>query len=62
MKRKMGDRKRTATPNKKTKSDWPSIKPKSNLKITRLKDDDLITVSYPFHIFTEFFLFFFEKL
>ncbi|KAL6581442.1 hypothetical protein OROMI_007365 [Orobanche minor] len=37
----MGDRKRTA--NKKTKSEWPSIKPKSNLQINRLKDDDLIT-------------------
>ncbi|KAL6526947.1 hypothetical protein OROGR_016037 [Orobanche gracilis] len=37
----MGDRKRKA--NKKTKSEWPSIKPKSNLQINRLKDDDLIT-------------------
>ncbi|GER27050.1 oxidoreductase [Striga asiatica] len=42
MKRKMGDRKRSA--NKKPKSDWPSIKPKSNLQINRLKDDDLITI------------------
>ncbi|KAL8519423.1 hypothetical protein ACS0TY_010383 [Phlomoides rotata] len=38
----MGDRKRTATGNKK-KTGWPSIKPKSDLHITRLKDDDLIT-------------------
>ncbi|KAH6828214.1 2-oxoglutarate and oxygenase superfamily protein [Perilla frutescens var. hirtella] len=43
MKRKMGDRKRRATTSKKANSDWPSVKPKSNLNITRLKDDDLIT-------------------
>ncbi|KAK6117749.1 hypothetical protein DH2020_048510 [Rehmannia glutinosa] len=40
----MGDRKKPATANKKTKPDWPSIKPKSNLSINRLKDDDLITI------------------
>ncbi|PIN13724.1 hypothetical protein CDL12_13646 [Handroanthus impetiginosus] len=45
MKRKMGDRKKAASnANKKTKTEWPSIKPKSNLQITRLKDDDLITI------------------
>ncbi|KAI3471089.1 hypothetical protein Pfo_027752 [Paulownia fortunei] len=44
MKRKMGDRKRKAIANKKTKTEWPSIKAKSNLHITRLKDDDLITI------------------
>ncbi|KAL3652351.1 hypothetical protein CASFOL_002032 [Castilleja foliolosa] len=42
MKRKMEDTKRTA--NKKTKPEWPSIKPKSNLQINRLKNDDLITI------------------
>lgn len=52
MKRKMGDRKRTAAAaNKKSKSDWPSVKPKPNLKINRLKEDDLITVSFSLHIF-----------
>ncbi|KAL7107216.1 hypothetical protein ACP275_06G040200 [Erythranthe tilingii] len=45
MKRKMGDRKRPAnTANKKTKIEWPSVKPKSNLQINRLKDDDLFTI------------------
>ncbi|GFP84762.1 hypothetical protein PHJA_000620100 [Phtheirospermum japonicum] len=38
----MGDRKRTA--NKKTKLEWPSIKPKSDLQTNRLKNDDLITI------------------
>ncbi|XP_042048910.1 uncharacterized protein LOC121794696 [Salvia splendens] len=44
MKRTIGDRKRTAMPNKKSKSDWPCVKPKSNLKISHLKGDDLITI------------------
>ncbi|XP_047953143.1 uncharacterized protein LOC125204124 isoform X3 [Salvia hispanica] len=44
MKRTIGDPKRTAMPNKKSKSDWPCVKPKSNLKISHLKGDDLITI------------------
>ncbi|XP_011101162.1 uncharacterized protein LOC105179250 isoform X2 [Sesamum indicum] len=44
MKRTMGDRKRTAITNKKPKTEWPAIEPKSNLRINRLKDDDLITI------------------
>ncbi|KAL0452534.1 UNVERIFIED_CONTAM: hypothetical protein Slati_1231500 [Sesamum latifolium] len=44
MKRTMGDRKRTAITNKKPKTEWPPIEPKSNLRINRLKDDDLITI------------------
>ncbi|CAI9774997.1 unnamed protein product [Fraxinus pennsylvanica] len=39
----MGERKK-ARPNKKSKTEWPSIKPKSNLQITRLKDNDLFTI------------------
>ncbi|KAG8381406.1 hypothetical protein BUALT_Bualt06G0118800 [Buddleja alternifolia] len=42
MKRKMGDRKKTT--NKKTKSEWPSVKAKSNLQINRIKDGDLFTI------------------
>lgn len=38
-KRKMGERKETTTDPK-----WPSIKPKNNLHITRLRDFDLFTV------------------
>ncbi|XP_073020820.1 uncharacterized protein [Primulina eburnea] len=45
MKRKMGDRRKPANDsNKKTKIEWPTIRPKSNLQIIRLKDDDLITI------------------
>ncbi|KAL0358996.1 UNVERIFIED_CONTAM: hypothetical protein Sangu_0749000 [Sesamum angustifolium] len=44
MKRTMGDRKRTAITNKKPKTEWPAVEPKSNLRINRLKDDDLITI------------------
>ncbi|KAK4436336.1 hypothetical protein Salat_0797300 [Sesamum alatum] len=40
----MGDRKRTAITNKKPKTEWPTIEPKSNLRINRLKEDDLITI------------------
>ncbi|XP_073127757.1 uncharacterized protein [Henckelia pumila] len=41
----MGDRRKPAhDSNKKTKIEWPTIKPKSDLQITRLKDDDLITI------------------
>ncbi|KAI8564716.1 hypothetical protein RHMOL_Rhmol03G0203100 [Rhododendron molle] len=40
---KMGER-RKEEDGKKTKMEWPPIKPKSNLKITRLKDTDLFTV------------------
>ncbi|CAI9092126.1 OLC1v1027296C2 [Oldenlandia corymbosa var. corymbosa] len=42
-KRKMGERKKGESKKAKT-SEWPSIKPKPNLQITRLKDDDLFTV------------------
>ncbi|XWS50614.1 hypothetical protein CRYUN_Cryun12cG0101500 [Craigia yunnanensis] len=43
-KRKMGERR--AVDNKKatTKAKWPVVKPKLNLQITRLKDNDLFTV------------------
>ncbi|XP_023754785.1 uncharacterized protein LOC111903241 [Lactuca sativa] len=47
MKRRMGDRKKdggNAKKSKKTESNWPLIKPKSNLRVTRLKDYDLFTV------------------
>jgi hypothetical protein len=37
----MGERKETTTDPK-----WPSIKPKNNLHITRLRDFDLFTVTY----------------
>lgn len=40
----MGDRKKARNANKKSKTEWPSIKPKSNLQITRLKDNDLFTI------------------
>ncbi|KAJ9539699.1 hypothetical protein OSB04_026205 [Centaurea solstitialis] len=46
-KRKMGDRKKDGKIGKKSKttdSNWPAIKPKSNLRINRLKDFDLFTV------------------
>ncbi|KAE9464929.1 hypothetical protein C3L33_03160, partial [Rhododendron williamsianum] len=39
----MGER-RGEEDGKKTKMEWPPIKPKSNLRITRLKDTDLFTV------------------
>ncbi|KAH7855591.1 hypothetical protein Vadar_026553 [Vaccinium darrowii] len=39
----MGERKKEED-GKKAKIEWPPIKPKSNLKITRLKDTDLFTV------------------
>jgi hypothetical protein len=38
-KRKMGDRKDKTAPK------WPSIKPKNNLHVTRLRDFDLFTVT-----------------
>ncbi|KAI3519527.1 hypothetical protein L1887_08723 [Cichorium endivia] len=43
----MGDRKKDGGNGKKSKateSNWPLIKPKSNLRVTRLKDYDLFTV------------------
>lgn len=40
-KRKMGDRRPA---DNKSATKWPVVKPKSNLQITRLKADDLITV------------------
>nr|GME05296.1 2-oxoglutarate and Fe(II)-dependent oxygenase superfamily protein isoform 1 [Ipomoea batatas] len=40
--RKMGERRNEKT--KKTRTEWPSIKPKSNLQVTRLKGNDLLTV------------------
>ncbi|KVI10143.1 uncharacterized protein LOC112512381 [Cynara cardunculus var. scolymus] len=46
-KRMMGDRKKDGRNGKKSKTtetNWPVIKPKSNLRITRLKDYDLFTV------------------
>ncbi|THG19824.1 hypothetical protein TEA_028913 [Camellia sinensis var. sinensis] len=43
MKRKMGERKKGQENGKKTKLEWPPIKPKFNLNITRLKDTDLFT-------------------
>ncbi|KAK9060916.1 hypothetical protein SSX86_018096 [Deinandra increscens subsp. villosa] len=45
--KRMGDRKKDGGIGKKSKSigsDWPTIKPKSDLRITRLKDYDLFTV------------------
>ncbi|XP_057473677.1 uncharacterized protein LOC130762058 isoform X2 [Actinidia eriantha] len=42
MERKLGERKRGT--GKKTRLEWPAIKPKSNLNMTRLKDTDLFTV------------------
>ncbi|KAJ8771447.1 hypothetical protein K2173_026624 [Erythroxylum novogranatense] len=46
-KRKMGDRKRrdeNASKKPSLKSNWPPIKPKKNLQLTCLKDNDLFTV------------------
>ncbi|KAK3016908.1 hypothetical protein RJ639_006513 [Escallonia herrerae] len=43
MKRKMGDRKKGGEIKKK-RTEWPLIKPKAKLQITRLKDNDLFTV------------------
>ncbi|XP_059304880.1 uncharacterized protein LOC132056619 isoform X1 [Lycium ferocissimum] len=43
MKRKMAERKKDGKKEKRG-SGWPSIKPKYNLQINRLKDNDLITV------------------
>ncbi|KAL3524221.1 hypothetical protein ACH5RR_017055 [Cinchona calisaya] len=41
----MGERRKSDSKNKKTRtSEWPLIKPKSNLQITSLKDSDLFTV------------------
>ncbi|GMP24301.1 hypothetical protein CsSME_00001614 [Camellia sinensis var. sinensis] len=40
----MGERKKGQENGKKTKLEWPPIKPKFNLNITRLKDTDLFTV------------------
>ncbi|KAK1409174.1 hypothetical protein QVD17_35699 [Tagetes erecta] len=40
----MGDRKKDGKMGKKSKTNWPLIKPKSNLRITRLKDQHLFTV------------------
>ncbi|CAA3030244.1 uncharacterized protein LOC111397066 [Olea europaea subsp. europaea] len=41
----MGDRKKTGNnAKKKSNSDWPYIKPKYNLQINRLKDNDLFTI------------------
>lgn len=53
----MGDRKKKESRSKKPRtSEWPSIKPKSNLEITRLKDNDLFTVcSDSYHPFSSFF-------
>ncbi|KAJ0705475.1 putative prolyl 4-hydroxylase, alpha subunit [Helianthus annuus] len=45
--KRMGDRKkdgRIVKKSKTTDSNWPHIKPKSDLRITRLKDHDLFTV------------------
>lgn len=50
-KRKMGDRKGT-TALSKTAPKWPSIKPKSNLQITTLRDFDLFTVTNSFFFFS----------
>ncbi|XP_057488852.1 uncharacterized protein LOC130774820 [Actinidia eriantha] len=41
--RKMGERRRGGD-GRKAKMEWPPIKPKSNLNITRLKGTDLFTV------------------
>ncbi|XP_052177579.1 uncharacterized protein LOC127791635 [Diospyros lotus] len=43
MKRKMGESRRQGD-GKKAKTEWPRIKPKSNLTASRLKDTDLFTV------------------
>ncbi|KAI3800136.1 hypothetical protein L1987_35446 [Smallanthus sonchifolius] len=45
--KRMGDRKKDGRTGKKSKtieSNWPLIKPKSDLRITRIKDHDLFTV------------------
>ncbi|CAH9110959.1 unnamed protein product [Cuscuta europaea] len=42
MKRKMGERRNEKT--KRTKAELPSIKPKANLQVTRLKGNELFTV------------------
>ncbi|KAJ7970037.1 2-oxoglutarate (2OG) and Fe(II)-dependent oxygenase superfamily protein [Quillaja saponaria] len=41
-KRKMGDRRERDS--KKSATKWPALKPKQNLQITRLKNNDLLTV------------------
>ncbi|KAK9914166.1 hypothetical protein M0R45_037958 [Rubus argutus] len=43
-KRKMGERREADSNSKKTTPKWPTIKPKQNVQITRLKDNDLFTV------------------
>ncbi|KAF7131980.1 hypothetical protein RHSIM_Rhsim09G0195200 [Rhododendron simsii] len=40
----MGERRTKEGDGKKTRTEWPTVKPKSNLSITRLKDTDLFTV------------------
>lgn len=72
MKRRMGDRKKdggNAKKSKKTESNWPLIKPKSNLRVTRLKDYDLFTVCYlcissptNFCVYSQFNFIFFSHL
>lgn len=54
VKRKMGERRNEKT--KKTRTEWPSIKPKSNLEVTRLKGNDLLTVCLHFLLSTSSFL------
>ena len=45
MKRKMGERNKKEKAGKKSRiEDWPLINPKSNLKVTHLKDSHLFTV------------------
>lgn len=50
-KRKMGERRREADAKKSTTttSKWPIIKPKQDLRVSRLKDTDLFTVRFRFH-------------
>ncbi|XP_022765522.1 uncharacterized protein LOC111310367 isoform X2 [Durio zibethinus] len=42
-KRKMGERRAADDKKTTTKAKWPAVKPKLNLQITRLKDNDLFT-------------------
>jgi hypothetical protein len=53
-KRKMGDRKDKTAPK------WPSIKPKNNLHVTRLRDFDLFTVTISPFFYSIFFILFCE--
>lgn len=48
--RKMGEKKEANNSKKSAATKWPNIKPKLNLQIHRLKDTDLFTVRFSFHL------------